>query len=244
MTDVNPQLEQVAGSDTSQPQPRGIDLSFFKDANFLKFVLYFGLWSFAVNVSAPFFNLYMLDNLEINVSLVTIYTGISTGANMLLLLLWGKLADRIGNRPLLVFVGLLVGVTPLLWLGTGADPISLWVWLPLLHVLTGGTWAAIDLCTNNLMMAVAPVGNLSKYFAITGAVAGVSGAIGITIGSFLATLAGGGGLLGLFVLSGVLRLFALLPLLFVQEERSMPLAQLMGVLFPVRQPTELIEAEK
>jgi MFS family permease len=244
LTDVNPQLLKVAHSETSQPQPTGIDLSFLKDTNFLKFVFYIAIWCFAVNVSAPFFNLYMLDNLEIDVSLVTIYTGISTGANMLLLLLWGKLADRIGNRPLLVFVGLLVGVTPLLWLGTGADPISLWVWLPLLHVLTGGTWAAIDLCTNNLMMAVAPVGNLSKYFAITGAVAGVSGAIGITIGSFLATLAGGGGLLGLFVLSGVLRLFALLPLLFVQEERSVPLAQLMRVLFPVRQPTELIEAEK
>jgi MFS family permease len=244
LTDVNPQLLKVAHSETSQPQPTGIDLSFLKDTNFLKFVFYIAIWCFAVNVSAPFFNLYMLDNLEIDVSLVTIYTGISTGANMLLLLLWGKLADRIGNRPLLVFVGLLVGVTPLLWLGTGADPISLWVWLPLLHVLTGGTWAAIDLCTNNLMMAVAPVGNLSKYFAITGAVAGVSGAIGITIGSFLATLAGAGGLLGLFVLSGVLRLFALLPLLFVQEERSVPLAQLMGVLFPVRQPTELIEAEK
>jgi MFS family permease len=244
LTDVNPQLLKVAHSETSQPQPTGIDLSFLKDTNFLKFVFYIAIWCFAVNVSAPFFNLYMLDNLEINVTLVTIYTGISTGANMLLLLLWGKLADRIGNRPLLVFVGLLVGVTPLLWLGTGADPISLWVWLPLLHVLTGGTWAAIDLCTNNLMMAVAPVGNLSKYFAITGAVAGVSGAIGITIGSFLATLAGGGGLLGLFVLSGVLRLFALLPLLFVQEERSVPLAQLMRVLFPVRQPTELIEAEK
>ena len=244
LTDVNPQLLKVAHSETSQPQPTGIDLSFLKDTNFLKFVFYIAIWCFAVNVSAPFFNLYMLDNLEIDVSVVTIYTGISTGANMLLLLLWGKLADRIGNRPLLVFVGLLVGVTPLLWLGTGADPISLWVWLPLLHVLTGGTWAAIDLCTNNLMMAVAPVGNLSKYFAITGAVAGVSGAIGITIGSFLATLAGAGGLLGLFVLSGVLRLFALLPLLFVQEERSVPLAQLMGVLFPVRQPTELIEAEK
>ena len=235
LTDVNPQLLKVAHSETSQPQPTGIDLSFLKDTNFLKFVFYIAIWCFAVNVSAPFFNLYMLDNLEIDVSLVTIYSGISTGANMLLLLLWGKLADRIGNRPLLVFVGLLVGVTPLLWLGTGADPISLWVWLPLLHVLTGGTWAAIDLCTNNLMMAVAPVGNLSKYFAITGAVAGVSGAIGITIGSFLATLAGGGGLLGLFVLSGVLRLFALLPLLFVQEHGSVSLGQVWRALLPVKQ---------
>ncbi|NMG21118.1 MFS transporter [Brasilonema bromeliae] len=244
LTDVNPQLLKVAGSETSQAQSGGIDLSFLKDANFLKFVFYIAIWCFAVNVSAPFFNLYMLDNLEIDISVVTIYNGIATGANMLLLLLWGKLADRIGNRPLLVFVGVLVGVTPLLWLGTGADSISLWVWFPLLHVLTGGTWAAIDLCTNNLMMAVAPLGNQSKYFAITGAVAGVSGAIGITCGSFLATQAGAGGLLGLFVLSGVLRLFALLPLLFVQEERSVPLDKLWQVLFPVRQQKVLIESKE
>ncbi len=244
MTDVNPQLLKVAGSEASHAQPTGIDFSFLKDANFLKFVLYLSIWCFAVNVSAPFFNLYMLDNLDIDISVVTIYNGLGTGANMLLLLLWGKLADKIGNRPLLILVGVGVGVTPLLWLGTGADQISLWVWLPLLHVLTGGTWAAIDLCTNNLMMEVAPLRNQSKYFAIAGAVAGVTGAIGITVGSFLATLPGAGGLLGLFVISGVLRLAALLPLVFVQEQRSVPLDQLMRVLLRVRQQTELIEAEE
>ncbi len=235
MTDVNPQLEQVVGSDTSQPQPRGIDLSFLKDANFLKFVLYFGLWSFAVNVSAPFFNLYMLDNLAIDVSVVTIYNSLGAGANLLMLVFWGKLSDRIGNRPLLVIVGVLVAVMPLLWLGTGTDPISLWVWLPLLHLLGSGTWAAIDLCTNNLQMGVAPLRNQSSYFAIAGAVAGVSGAIGITAGGFLATLPGVGGLPGLFALSAVLRLAALLPLVFVQEQRSVPLTQLTQVLFPARQ---------
>jgi hypothetical protein len=41
----------------------------------------------------------------------------------------------------------------------------------------------------------------------------------------------------------VLRLFALLPLVFVHEQRSMRLSQLMRVLFPVTQPTELIEVK-
>jgi Na+/melibiose symporter-like transporter len=136
MTDINPQLLKVAHSDTSQPQ--GTDFSLFKDANFLRFVLYLSIWCFAVNVSAPFFNLYMLDNLDIDISVVTIYHGLGTGANMLMLLLWGKLADRIGNRPLLLLVGVLVAVTPLLWLGVGSDQISFWIWLPLLHVLAGG----------------------------------------------------------------------------------------------------------
>lgn len=232
MTDVNPQLLKLAGSDTPQPYRRGIRLRFLNDANFLNLLLYLAIWCFAVNVSAPFFNLYLLDNLNLDVSLVTIYNGLGAGANMLLLVFWGKLADRIGNRPILLLVGVLVAVTPLLWLLVGNDPISVWVWLPFLHLLGAGTWAAIDLCTNNLMMGVAPVTNQSTYFAIAGAVAGVTGAIGITAGSFLATLPSTGGLLGVFVVSTVLRTAALLPLFFVQERGSVSLGQLWRVLFP------------
>jgi MFS family permease len=235
MSDVNPQLLKVVGSDIPQPYRSGIHLRFLNDANFLKLLLYLAIWCFAVNVSAPFFNLYMLDDLDIDVSLVTIYNGLGAGANMLLLVFWGKLSDRIGNRPIMLLVGILVAVTPLLWLVAGNDSISLWIWLPFLHVLASGTWAAIDLCTNNLMMGVAPVTNQSTYFAIAGAVAGVTGAMGITAGSFLATLPTTGGLVGVFVLSTVLRTGALLPLLFVQEQGSVPLGQLWRVLFPVKQ---------
>jgi Na+/melibiose symporter-like transporter len=116
MTDVNPQLLKVVGSDTPQPYRSGIHLRFLNDANFLKLLLYLAIWCFGVNVSAPFFNLYMLDDLDIDVSLVTIYNGLGSGANMLLLVFWGKLSDRIGNRPIMLLVGILVAVTPLLWL--------------------------------------------------------------------------------------------------------------------------------
>ncbi|MDZ8186304.1 MAG: MFS transporter [Nostoc sp. ChiSLP02] len=243
MTDINPQILKVAHSDTSQPESHGIDFSFLKDANFLRFVLYLSIWCFAVNVSAPFFNLYLLDNLDIDISVVTIYHGLGTAANMMMLLLWGKLADRIGNRPLLLLVGVLVAITPLLWLGVRSDEISFWIWLPLLHILAGGTWAAIDLCTNNMMMGIAPLRYQSSYFAIAGAIAGITGAMGITVAGFLVTLSSNIGLLGLFVLSGLLRMAALLPLVFVREQRSMPLGQLMRFLFPMKQPTDLIEAE-
>ncbi len=243
MTDVNPQLLKVENSDTSRPQLLLIDFSYLKDGNFLKFVLYLSVWCFAVNVSAPFFNLYLLDNLDINISVVTIYNSLGAGANMLMLLLWGKLADRIGNRPLLLLVGVLVAVTPLLWLFAQSDRISFWVWLPLLHILAGATWAAIDLCTNNLMMEIAPLSHQSTYFGIAGAIAGITGAIGITVGGFLATLPGAGGLLGLFALSGLLRMAALAPLIFVREQRSMPLGQLMEVLFPTKQSTDAMKVE-
>jgi MFS family permease len=204
---------------------------FLQDTNFLLFLLYFALWMFAVNLSAPFFNLYMLDNLNIDVSWVTLYNSLQAGANLLLLVLWGKLADRIGNRSILLAVGILVAVTPLFWLGTGANTLSIWLWLPLLHILAGGTWAAIDLCNNNLQLGVAPVQNQATYFAIAAAITGVSGALGTTAGGFVAESINYGSIPGVFALSGVMRLFVLLPLVFVHEQRRQSLRQMMQLLF-------------
>ncbi|MBD1835000.1 MFS transporter [Cyanobacteria bacterium FACHB-472] len=232
ITDVNPQLVHAADSDTHHGSPWRKIFSFLKDGNFLRFLFYSSLWSFAVNISAPFFNLYLLGDLNLDVSVVTLYNSLGAGANLLMLMFWGKLADRIGNRPLMITVGILVALTPLLWLKSGTAPIFLWAWFPLLHILGGATWAAIDLCSGNLMMSVTPLRNQSIYFAVAAAVPGITGAIGITVGGYVATVANFGGLPTAFALSAVLRLVALLPLVFVHEQRAVPVSQLMQVLIP------------
>ncbi|BDI17642.1 hypothetical protein ANSO36C_34440 [Nostoc cf. commune SO-36] len=61
--------------------------------------------------------------------------------------------------------------------------------------------------------------------------------------AFSHTLPGAAGLLGLFLLSGLLRMAALVPLVFVQEQRSMPLGQLVRFLFPIKQSTDLVKVE-
>lgn len=227
MVDVNPQARSKLLSGEKVPEKtvenqKDFVPAVFKDVNFLRFLAYFTVWTFAVNLSAPFFNIYLLKDLNLDVSLVTIYSSLSAGANLLLLMFWGKLADRLGNRPLLIFVGLLVAVTPVLWLGIGDRPIALWVWLPLLHLLAGTTLGAIDLCTNNIQMEIAPIEHPSTYFAIASAISGVAGAFGTTAGGFLAEIPGMN-LGGLFAISTAVRLLALLPLLFLREPRSLPL---------------------
>ncbi len=134
----------------------------------------------------------------------------------------GQVGHRWGNRPLLIAVGLVVAVTPLLWLGTGNYPFALWVWLPLLHLLGGTTLGAIGLCTNNIQMEIASIEQPSTYFAIAAAVSGVAGALGTTAGGFLAELPGMS-LGAVFALSAGVRLIALLPLVLVREPRSQSL---------------------
>lgn len=194
--------------------------SILNNKHFLLFLLYCGLWAFGANLSNPFFNLYLLDNLSLNLSWVTLYNGLDAGANLLMLMFWGKLADRIGNRPILLLVGTLVAVIPLLWLGTGDTSRSIWLWFPLLHLLSGGTWAAINLCMNNLQLEIAPPQHQTKYFALTAAIGGVCGAMGTMFGGWLIEFTGATGMMNLFALSSLLRVLALLPLIWLQEPQS------------------------
>ena len=82
------------------------------------------------------------------------------------------------------------------------------------------------------MMSVTPLRNQSIYFAVAAAVPGITGAIGITVGGYIASLTDFGGLPMAFAISAVLRLLALLPLVFVHEQRAVPVSELMRVLIP------------
>ena len=205
------------------------DRGLLGDRNFLTLLFFLGLWTFAFNLSAPFFNFYLLETLSLDVQWVTLYGGLVHGAFFLMIMLWGKLADRIGNRPLLVINGILMSILPLLWLYTDAELTSVWIVLPLLHMLQGATFAALDLCLSNIQLELAPSAKQSGYFAIAAAITGTSGALGTTAGSLIAEISAWG-LPALFVISAVVRLLSLIPLTFVQEERAHPMREILSPL--------------
>jgi MFS family permease len=103
----------------------------------------------------------------------------------------------------------------------------------------GGTGAAIDLCNNNLQIGVAPLHKQSTYFGWLAAAAGISGALGTAIGGYCAEHWTQGGLLGIFVLSGVCRGVAIVPLAFVKEHRDLSLSQLMQVFSSAVKPARV-----
>jgi MFS family permease len=212
-------------------QPSRTEKSFWRNSNFLMFLTYFGIWQAAMHLSVPFFTFYMLNKLNLDVSLVTLYGSIQAGANLLLLMMWGKLADRIGNLQILVIVGILVIITPILWLGIGRDVVDIWLWLPLLHVFIGGTWAALDLCNNNLQIEIAPMQHQSMYFSFIAAIGGISGALGTIIGGFIAENPSYGGISGLFIVSSLFRFVAVIPLIFINEPGRTSLTQAIQTLW-------------
>jgi MFS family permease len=248
MVDINPKRQQTLsepqiGLHSAETEVDGeLATENTSKAERFKFwilLLYFGGWMFAFSLSAPFFNLYMLDNLNLPITLVTFYTSLMAGANLLMFMFWGRLADRIGNRTVLAIAGIILAVAPLLWLFVGTGALSIWLGLPLLHVVMGGTGAAIDLCNNNLQIGVAPLHKQSTYFGWLAAAAGISGALGTAIGGYCAEHWTQGGLLGIFVLSGVCRGVAIVPLAFVKEHRDLSLSQLMQVFSSAVKPARV-----
>lgn len=226
--DVNPQGQQLTAlSQTSTDSAAKV----WQNPNALLFLLYLSGWMFAFSLSASFYNLYMLDKLTLDISQVTLYNSLIAVANLLLLTRWGKLADRAGNIAILLPVSVVVAAIPLLWLVPGTNLISIWFWLPLLHILIGGAGAAIDLCSNNLQIDIAPPQSQSTYFGLVAAVSGVTSALGTTAGGFLAQFWHYEGVLGLFVLSSLLRFAALLPLLFMNERNSQRQTQFQPIQF-------------
>jgi MFS family permease len=245
MTDVNPKLQQTLSESPIEvpieetlvdTQSKAAHTHKPEPSKFWILLVYFGGWMFAFSLSAPFFNLYMLDNLNLPITLVTLYTSLMAGANILMLMFWGRLADRIGNRAVLAIAGIILALVPLLWLFTGTDNLSIWLGLPLLHLVMGGTGAAIDLCNNNLQIGVAPLHKQSTYFGWLAAAAGISGALGTAIGGYCAEHWTQGGLLGVFILSSVCRSAAIVPLAFVKEHRDLSLPQLMQLFSSVVKP--------
>jgi MFS family permease len=196
-----------------------------QDRHFQGFLWCLGAWTFALNLSAPFFNLYLLQDLSIDVGWVTLYNSLTSVANLALLIPFGRWSDRIGHRLPLLVMGLVMTVLPLLWLGVGKDALSLWLGLPLLFALNGGATAAIDLCINNLQLEIAHDRHQSQYFGIAAAIAGIAGAAGTIVGGGLDLLDALGGLTGLFAISSILRLLALIPLLLLQHEGDRSLLQ-------------------
>jgi MFS family permease len=225
--DIDPQvqnshvikLNKICENGICETSPVQFDqqIPFWRNSNFLIFLLYLGGSMLAVNLSNPFFNLYMLDNLDLPVSLVALYSSLMMSISMVSVIFWGRLADKVGNRYILILVGLLVVFQPLCWLAIGKSNFDLWVWLPMLHIFSGCTVSASDLCINNIQLEIAPMKNQSIYIGIVASVAGCCGALGTTLGGLIAQSPYFGGLVGLFVISSICRLVAIAPLFFLQE---------------------------
>ena len=158
------------------------------DGNFRHLVLMLGGWNLASNLAAPFFTVYLIQQLGFSLSTVTTLWVTSQLSNAAALYLWGQLSDRLSNKAILAVA------LPTYFLSTlglvfadvsRSEDVQLLL-LYLLHIFMGMASGGISLATGNLGLKLAPQGKGTSYLALIGLVSAVAGGVAPIAGGAIA----------------------------------------------------------
>lgn len=124
--------------------------SFVKKApqtNFGKFTIFRAVLSFAGSISAPLLAVYLLRNLGFGYKTYMIVIMAGTVFSLIVLELWGKIADRYGNYFVLKITAIPIAFIPVLWI-LSPSPIYL---LTVPSIIGGVAWAGFGLSSGNFI---------------------------------------------------------------------------------------------
>lgn len=147
-------------------------------------VLGFALVTTSMTLALPLSAAFLIAGLGYSLLSVAALAALSMVGYASGLKLWGHLADRTGNKPLLQISVALLAATLLAWALAVGDPDAyLWSFLALIHYAAGISLGGIELTTHNLLAQTAPADAVPTYMASLSLIRAVSGAT--------ATIAGG-----------------------------------------------------
>lgn len=182
-TDWNAQFKLLRGADA-----------------FKKLVLFGALFGFAANLFGPFFNVFMFRDLGMPVAHVSWLVVLATSAGAVSLPAWGKMLDRFGNKPVMVFTVVAWMVPGYLWLLV--EPGRTWMLYPM-WAWGGFISSGFLLGSFNLLLKVVPPGAKTISISIHVAATALATAIAPIIGGSILDLFRALGFERLDVLHGV-----------------------------------------
>ena len=232
--------------DHSQPPPKRASIvdifaGPMRDRQFLWFGGFIGTLTFAVSFMGQFVTLYMLEKLGSTSTQVQFMLLVAPMiAQLLVLPIWGRAADRMGKKPVLAIASL--GLVPVGFGWCFCSREHLWFGY-LLSALGAALWVGVEVANLNLVLEMAGSGDSdgesrggSNYVAVNSVIINIAGCLGgLSAGLIAQSLHNwhwNPGILGLhemgcyevlFALSGVLRLVAVVVFLpMIHEPAAKP----------------------
>ncbi len=207
-----------------------------KDKNFLKLIIFASAWMFAIQIAAPFYGVFMIENLKIDFTAITIFGTFATFATLFMMKIWGPISDKLGNKPIIIVSGAVLILVPFIWIL--ALPGNFYIPVMTAHILSGAFMAGAMLSQFNIMIKLSPVEGRSIYLALFAAISGTAGAVAPVIGGILSGMLEAvnfqffsynvTNLQVIFLISAVLQAVTLLFILKIKEpSASTPVAVIM-----------------
>lgn len=149
--------------------------------NFSNFVAFIAFMNFSVWIAAPFFVVYMFENLKIGYFWFAIIAGVGAVSNLFFNHYWGKLSDRLGDKAVLSVCSILIVFYPFFFLFV-RNPFD----LILVEIFSGFAWSGFDLVAFNFLLDTSPSKKRSAYIANFNLFTGIPVVAGPFVGGLLA----------------------------------------------------------
>ena len=147
------------------------------EPNFRRFLTFALYWQFAVLLSAPFVFPYFIAVLNMSFTHIAIWSVIASSSALLTTTLWGRVADRVGNKAVLAIGTFVAGVAlPATWILAGLTGNLWFIWLS--AVFDALAWGAIGPAIFNLALVSAPQDGRVAFIAMYSLVTGIAGFVG------------------------------------------------------------------
>lgn len=155
------------------------------DENFRRLLVFLVSWQFAANLATPFFTVYFLRQLGLEMTVVMMLSVVTQVANLLAVRNWGYLSDRFANKSVLAVAAptYILCIVAMVGASQFEDRELLVAYLVGLHLLMGFAVAGVTLATANITLRLSPKGSATAYVA--------AGALASSLAAGLAPLLGG-----------------------------------------------------
>lgn len=141
----------------------------FRDANFRHLMIFMGIWSFAVNLAAPFFTIFMMQSLHYSMGTVIRLTLLTQIVYVASLHIWGRYSDLFSNKSILQICGPLFACCFFAWTfvtfpASSPNEFS-FLLVVVLHVIMGISTSGINLASNNIALKLCPDQHATSFLA-------------------------------------------------------------------------------
>lgn len=157
----------------------------FRELNFRRFLIFGFIWNFSVYFASPFFTLYFLRDLNYSYMFNAVLSAVCTVAAIGGMQAWGLISDRVKNRAVIQFGGFFAALIPALWVAVRPGDILLPI---LFQLISGGFWAGVNLCTNNMLLRISPRESKVWYLSAYNITVGLGAASAPIMAGFILSL--------------------------------------------------------
>ncbi|MCW5938066.1 MAG: MFS transporter [Fimbriimonadaceae bacterium] len=208
----------------------------FKDRAFHPILAFTGVFMVGATLAGGLYAAFALETLKLDYTALQLTAVAHAVGTVLFARLWGFLADRYGNKPVLAILMAGTMVTPVIWLFcVPGQTLANILILTIGHVYNGAVWSGVDVVRMNLYINTANEEDRANYLGTAFAVQSVVGAAAPLAGAALmvamrSSMPAEAAYKTLFVAVMGVRLVSLLLVLPIREAGSAPISTAIGQL--------------